>query len=683
MTRNPDVALLLTEGAEQAAPENLPTSPPAQTTAPGEPSADCAPIAPAQAPPAGSESRHVLVIAYQEDHYPPTGYRPTDTIGNVDHSIYGRTSFTFKTPADVALWMLRESDGVDTVVLAQLCDIKRSLSETFKKALVAWVTRGHKLIIQDADNCGSNRAPDYGFLPYRFATSNPGAHGASGDRLIFVEENTIADAKPEDPAFLDIESWVAGTKGNHNELEDSNTITAYAPQWCGHLFGTNALQKNGFMEAYAHYGRGLLIYDGFDIDQQNTPVYRQLVTHELMHPFDPDNLPCSGRLGDFVIATEQRLKTQPMVPGRAYTYPLILLSNQGYRGTITLGLAVAPPDPTLTYTFVPDTVELSEISKSTLTVTTTAVSPPSDHSLTVRGTDTREQSNGLCLQLTERTTGGLQVVADFPRPKKSSKNLEIILDASGSMKLPLGKSTRIGTARQVLRSVLAKIPDDFNVGLRLYGHRYGSRQKETCTDTELLLPLQKLDRQRILSIVDNVKPRGETPLIYSVLQTPADLKPLGGDSVILITDGEESCHGDPQQAVRQLQGTGIDVTVNIVGFTLTGTQVEQQLSALAEATGGRYYSAQNGEALARALLIASIGKVPYAVFDTAGQQVAKGDTETAARELVPGEYRVVVNAGDQALVVEHVQVAAGQDTLLQVVLKADRFALEPKKEGQR
>src|SRR5262249_31332687 len=150
---------------------------------------------------------------------------------------------------------------------------------------------------------------------------------------------------------------------------------------------------------------------------------------ELMQPFDPDNLPCSGRLGDFVITTDQRLKSQPMVPGRVYTYPLILLSNQGYRGTLTLGLSVTPPDPTLTYAFDPGTIELTEIAKSTLTVTTTAASPPSGHSLAVRGTDTSGTSHGLCLQLMERKTGGLQVGADFPRPKKSSKNLEIILDA--------------------------------------------------------------------------------------------------------------------------------------------------------------------------------------------------------------------------------------------------------------
>ena len=133
----------------------------------------------------------------------------------------------------------------------------------------------------------------------------------------------------------------------------------------------------------------------------------------------------------------------------------------------------------------------------------------------------------------------------------AARNLEIILDCSGSMLSPLGKSTRIGTARQVLRDVLAKIPEDFNVGLRVYANRYSWKDMQhSCTDTQLLLPIQKLDRQRILSTVDNLKPRGDTPLVYSVLQTPADLKAVGGGSVIVITDGQETCHGDPVKAAE-------------------------------------------------------------------------------------------------------------------------------------
>lgn len=295
---------------------------------------------------------------------------------------------------------------------------------------------------------------------------------------------------------------------------------------------------------------------------------------------------------------------------------------------------------------------------------------------------------GLAGSFGQITTGGLQIVAETdPAKAAAARNLEIILDVSGSMNSKLGNSTRIGTAQDVLRDLLAKIPDDFNVGLRVYAHRYSYKDpKRSCTDTELLVPIQKLDRQRIVSTVANLKPRGDTPLIYSVRQTPADLKAVGGGSVIVITDGQETCSGNDQKqitnevekAVGELKTAGIPVTLNIVGFTLGGKEkkeAEEVMPSFAEATGGHYYYAENGEALARALSLAALNKFPYEVFDSSGQQVAKGQAGPLSEALQPGEYKVVVHAGDQELT-EKVTVNAKTDTVLKVLRKGEQFVLE-------
>jgi len=640
--------------------------------------ADCSAGPQVQSPPPRYPGTLKALVVVDHDpvyFYPPLGYqtkaqRDWPDPGS-DGSIYGRVRFTTVEPRETAVAML---PGFDTVVLSQLCKIKTSVSEDFKKGLIAWVAQGHKLIIHDSDACGNG--PDYGFLPYPFATSNPGAAGASGHRLLFVEENTIGNGTDQDPAYLDLPAWLLGKRPENNELGDSNTIVQYDPHWCGHLFGTNRLKKNGFIEAYAHYGRGLIIYNGFDHDQDNGKQYRQLVTRELAQPFDPDNLPCSARLGDFVITTEQRLKTQPMVPARTYTYPLTLLSNQGYKGTVKLALTTTPADPTLSYRFEPDTVPLDEIAQSTLTVVTQAASPPAAHMFAVRGADTAGKSNALCLALLERKTGAIQIASAIERPKKASKNLEIILDVSGSMKTPLGKKTRWTTALDVLKDVVATVPDDFNVGLRVYAHRQPARLKEaTCVDTELLVPIRKIDRARLQSSVARLQPRGETPLIYSILKAPDDLKAVGGGSVVVITDGEDTCDGDPVAAAAQLKSSGVDVTLNIVGFTLKDKKAQDQLTTLARSMGGEYYGAQSGQALARALWIATIDKIPYVILDASGKQVAKGDAGAPAEELPPGDYTVVIKVADQELR-ETVTVAVGGDTSLKVVLKGDRFVVE-------
>jgi hypothetical protein len=675
--RNPDLAALVKGDPLDKIfkPEPGPAAA-ASVKAPGPtgPTCDAASIAPPPVSPKHHQSQGVLVL-HESKTYAPFDYedRNADRLDPSDAAVYQHVTLTrIDKLENVRPAMLLPEDGYDTVVLSQVCDTS-DLPADFRKALSLWVAGGHKLIIQDADAC--EQQPDYSFLPYKLVTSNPGAKGASSDRLILVEEDSIANSHHDDPAFLDIPNWLASASGNHNELGDSNTIKQYDANWCGSLFGTNVLHVNGFMEAYAHIGGGLVVYDGFDVDQEDSPAYRRLVTRELAQSFDPDGLPCTERLGDFVMTTDQKLKVQPMAPGRTYAYPLTLLSNQGYKGQIKLSATVSPGDPSFSTKFAPDSVALTEIASDAFTVTTTAATPAGPHTIFVRGTDAAGKSNAICLALTERTGGGLRIDAGSLTKEKRSKNLEIILDESGSMKLPLGKSTRIATAKAVLKDVLTKLPDDLNVGLRVYANRYASRDKRTCTDTQLVAPIEKLDRGKISGIVNGTTPRGETPLVYSVMQAADDLKAKGGGSIVLVTDGEESCGGDPVAAGQKLKASGIDATLDIVGFTLTGQQVAAQLTKFAEATGGHYYTAQNQAALSSALTIATLDKLPFTAYDAAGKAVASGEVGGESVDLPPGQYKIVVNAGDLKATANGVVITKGKDTTLTLGMKGGALAL--------
>ncbi len=82
-----------------------------------------------------------------------------------------------------------------------------------------------------------------------------------------------------------------------------------------------------------------------------------------------------------------------------------------------------------------------------------------------------------------------------------------------------------------------------------------------------------------MKIVDSTRPRGETPLVYSVLQAVNDLKAVGGGSVALITDGEESCGGDFTAARNTIRASGLDFRLSIVGFTLEGGRRRSSSSA--------------------------------------------------------------------------------------------------------
>ena len=424
LKRYPDLAALLSGAPLEGifpVKQPIPAAPGAATAARQAPAGEgCAPrpVVANPIPAAHGGSENILVVN-GEDLYPPLTFATSTAEDRPDRSIYKHMKFLslvdpgYATPA-----RLLSAEGFDTVVLSQVCE---RLPSAFKKALIAWVAQGHKLIIQDADSCG--KGPDYGFLPYRFATSNAGAQGAPSDTLIFVEENILASAQPKEASFLNVPPWLASENGNRNELGDSNLITQYDSHWCGHLFTTNVKSENGFVEAYAHFGRGLIIYDGFDIDQKDSVEYEKLVTRELALPFDPDVLPCSIPIGDFIIATDENLKSQGVTRGQTYTYPLTLLANHGYKGNLQMRATSVPPDPSLRFHFDSDTINLTEISKTGLTVSTTNETLAAPHALAIRGTDASGKSNTLCLDWT--------AVGTSPSPPTSAEALKAEIDLHG------------------------------------------------------------------------------------------------------------------------------------------------------------------------------------------------------------------------------------------------------------
>jgi hypothetical protein len=307
---------------------------------------------------------------------------------------------------------------------------------------------------------------------------------------------------------------------------------------------------------------------------------------------------------------------------------------------------------------------------------TTAGSWRSAHSQSQRKTDfapTMWAVIGLAGSYGREPVGALQVTKQRGGDP-SAHNLEIVLDVSGSMNEKLGDGTRWTTALKSLKQVLDNLPDDLSVGLRVYGHRYSSHSAQTCTDTELIAPIARLDRARLMDAAEKQHPRGETPLIYSILQTLKDLKAAGGGTVVLITDGEESCHGDVRSAAAKIKASGLDVRLNIVGFTLTGQSVAAQLDNLAGSTGGHYYGAQDGAQLVRVVQFSALQRVPYDVLDAKGSVVAAGETSELGRELPVGSYRVRMTVLGQKLE-EPVTVAADQTTSLAVAFDDTRLVL--------
>jgi outer membrane protein OmpA-like peptidoglycan-associated protein len=257
----------------------------------------------------------------------------------LDKSDYNLYPMDATAPPTMPFHFDRESaaalDPVDlpkyqTVMLNGLCDASDYFSPGIAVALANWVAAGHKLMIYDADMCGDKTT--YAFLPYPFITNNPGAAGAKGDRLIEVENDQFGTLDKTDTAhYFDPQPFATG----NNQLGDANTVTSHDPHWCGHLFGTNKNNINGFMQMYAPYGKGLIVYAGFDHDDDSNPYFERIRTLELASSID-GNDPCTESVSlAFLIEPSQNAK---FTPGKALTmhFPMELLANQGWKGHVVL-----------------------------------------------------------------------------------------------------------------------------------------------------------------------------------------------------------------------------------------------------------------------------------------------------------------------------------------------------------
>lgn len=182
-------------------------------------------------------------------------------------------------------------------------------------------------------------------------------------------------------------------------------------------------------------------------------------------------------------------------------------------------------------------------------------------------------------------------------PAVAAERAIIVLDGSGSMWAQIDGKARITIARETLAEVLATLPADLELGFMTYGHR----EKGNCGDIELLIEPAAGTGPAIIAAANAINPKGMTPISDAVRLAAEDLRFTEQKAtVILITDGLETCEVDPCALASELESQGIDFTTHVLGFGLSDEE-GQQVACLAENTGGKYLSANDGEALVEAL----------------------------------------------------------------------------------
>lgn len=241
--------------------------------------------------------------------------------------------------------------------------------------------------------------------------------------------------------------------------------------------------------------------------------------------------------------------------------------------------------------------------------------------------------------------------------------LLLIMDASGSMQArDADDVTLLDGAKQALRDVVDELPDGTHAGLRVYGHRVPNTDRENgCADTELVHPVSELDRDAMLDAIDGFDALGFTPIGASLEAAVDDLPPEGPRTIILVSDGEDTCAPpDPCTVAEDVRAEGIDLVIHTVGFALDGGDdgdgARTELECIAEAGGGEFRDAPSAADLADVLTEVSEREVRRYVptgLEIEGTPIprdaATGEVDTPHVDTVMGEevnfYRFEIEPG--------------------------------------
>ncbi|MEM9776026.1 MAG: VWA domain-containing protein, partial [Chloroflexota bacterium] len=248
--------------------------------------------------------------------------------------------------------------------------------------------------------------------------------------------------------------------------------------------------------------------------------------------------------------------------------------------------------------------------------------------------------------------------------------VELIVDASWSMTLPLDSNeeedrltpenpdSRIAIAQAAMVNLIENtLPEGAPVAVRAFGNIEGN----LACRTDLMASLQPLDRESLAAVVNSIDPQfnANTAIAASLQQVSNDLAETNREKiVVLLTDGQETCGGDPAAVIEQLVADGVQISVNVIGFAILDDELKNQFAEWAEIGNGEFFDASDAELLGDALERSMT--VGYRVEDAEGSQVSRGVVGGRLIDLESGVYNILNSAGD--IVYENVVITPSSVT---------------------
>ncbi|SJM68664.1 VWA domain-containing protein [Gulosibacter sp. 10] len=245
-------------------------------------------------------------------------------------------------------------------------------------------------------------------------------------------------------------------------------------------------------------------------------------------------------------------------------------------------------------------------------------------------------------------TVGLSTLAPAPGAEADSRGNDsvvptvLILDASGSMAEPDGDdsgATRMEAAQAAATGLVDQLSADAELGLVAYGANTGSGDADreaSCEDIETLVPVGSGNAEALKTGIAEATPSGYTPIGASLRVAAEQLPDEGPRAIVLVSDGLDTCAPPPAcEVAEELEAQGVDLAVHAIGFRVD-EEARAELSCIADATGGTYSDAQDGDELAKQLVVRTTQTMQG--YEVSGTPVEGGDAPASAPTVAPGEY---------------------------------------------
>lgn len=187
--------------------------------------------------------------------------------------------------------------------------------------------------------------------------------------------------------------------------------------------------------------------------------------------------------------------------------------------------------------------------------------------------------------------------------KDSGDKLLFIVDFSNSMGEYLEHKTKVNLVKGMMKQILPQISAETKVGIRVYGHTCNIFAYNACRSSELLVPLGVNNSVKINSAISRLKPRGMTPITYSLKQgVNKDLKNQEGiKHIILLTDGGENCDESPCDYAIELMKERRDIKIDVIAFNVHDSNDLDQLKCVADVTSAKFIQADTNAQLLQSM----------------------------------------------------------------------------------